>query len=136
MPDLWPEDLGVATDIKPPVAILREQADLLTKKTQGKLEGRITSSGKPDKTFTHQFFITAPALDEYSFRLLSIHHPIDYYPLVLSFDAVNRSTQCGDESEYINVLRDTLADEKTKKIITAILAQLEFEGKQLADVKG
>lgn len=135
MPDLWPKDLGVASDIKPPVAILREQADLLTKKTQGKLEGRITSTGKPDKSFGHQFFVTAPALDEYSFRLLSIQHPIDYYPLNFSFDAVGSSTVCANESEYLSVLRDSLAHERTKKIIAAILAQLEFEGQQLAEAR-
>ena len=30
--DLWPDDIGVASDLKPPAEILREQASFLAKK--------------------------------------------------------------------------------------------------------
>lgn len=123
MPDLWPAELGVS-NITPPVSIMREQADLLTKKTQAKLEGRVVSS-RDKQNFIHKFFILAPALDDYSYALFSITHPIDYYPLELFFYPLDQEKRCADEAEFINVVKGLLAHARTKVVISAILAQID-----------
>ncbi len=41
-PDLWPDDIG-DSKMKPPVAILRDQATHLKTKTGGLIEAEVTS---------------------------------------------------------------------------------------------
>jgi hypothetical protein len=91
MDDLWPDNLQVV-NFKAPVAILREQAEFLGRKTQNIVEGRvqdISSSpgrlilGATIQDFYYGFELVAPALGSYSFRLLSIQHGLAVYPLYL-----------------------------------------------------
>jgi hypothetical protein len=127
MPNLWPADLGTGggNDGNPPVALLLEQAEELTKQTNNLLQGRVVSSRDRD-TFVHQFFIVAPALENYSYRLLSISHPIENYPLGFGFDAISTNYHCANEPDYTAVLKDALAHERTRKIINALLAQIKW----------
>lgn len=128
MPDLWPADLG---DFKlmPPVSILREQADWLSKKTKGRLDGKVIS-GRDSSSFLHRFLVVAPALDNYSYELFKVWHPIDYYPLKFSMGSSAYSKECKDEQQFLAAIKEFLADEKTKRVVSAILAQIEEEQPQ------
>ena len=79
IPDLWP-DLGQA-EIVPPVAILRQQATALGKKTNYLLDGRVGTTVGLDGTFRHTFSIIAPTLGDYSYELFWIEHHADQYPV-------------------------------------------------------
>lgn len=142
MPDLWPE-IGVP-NIRTPVSVLREQASLLGAKTNNVLEGDVT---KVDGAvhwavsweFIYVFHIVAPLLKDFRYRLLSIAHRIDMYPLRvrLSEELVREITDAGapfifnsyyvaeteNEEAFMELIRLTLNSAKTMKIIHSLLAQ-------------
>lgn len=147
MPNLWPDDFGTSV-VTPPITILREQAEYLGKQTKGMVDGRVLTAKVDDSTphwtsaesdaedllfrnpkedaeaLWHRFYLEVPALDNYRYLLLTVVHPIALYPLRLYDNATDKTYKCADENEFVQRLRDILTAEKTKKIITAILAQV------------
>ena len=68
--DLWPSPVGSPSST-PPVTILRSQAALLASKTDGLVEAFVIS-GKLGADLHYQFYLRAPALDNYAYLLLSV----------------------------------------------------------------
>ena len=97
---------------------------MLPRKTNGLLAGRVSSS-KSGKDFLHSLFLVAPALDNYSYQLLSVRHPPEIYPLGLYDYPNDREAVCHTEEQLIEQLRRTFASEATKKVINALLSQIE-----------
>src|SRR4051794_23147717 len=127
IPDLWPEDLGHETSILMPVHIMREQASKLTERTKGLLEGHVEStapSGDSD-SFSHSFFIVAPAVDNYKHLLFWVNHRIAGYPVNVCQPGQPASTTnvAKDEESFVEKLKAIFAQDKTKAIIQALLAQ-------------
>ncbi len=58
--DLWPTDIAT-TELRSPVAILREQATLLADKTEGLVIGQIRT-GTVGGQLQHTFMLVAPTL--------------------------------------------------------------------------
>jgi hypothetical protein len=81
IPDLWP-DIEQSKDVLP-VTILREQAAALGKKTSHLLEGRVSTRTDEDGNFVHSFYVVAPTMDNYSYRLLTITHGAEPYPVTV-----------------------------------------------------
>ena len=85
--NLWPEDIAV-TDAVAPVSILKEQASLLGNRTRNLVEGsvsrRIDIDSFGDDSFWYEFDLVAPALNRYQYRLFSIKHSINFYPLTIT----------------------------------------------------
>ena len=120
IPDLWPDI--EQSQVTPPVAILREQAAALGRKTNYLLNGRVFTRTEGTR-FIHEFEIIAPALDDYSYKLFSIEHGPDPYPVVVpTRPAV---APIGSETELIGFVRDVLNSEKTKKVVGSLLAQVK-----------
>jgi hypothetical protein len=116
IPDLWPEI--EQSQVVPPVAILREQAALLGKKTNYLLEGRVvtrTNSGR----FFHSVYIVAPALDGYEYKLFDISHDERLYPVQINVASLN------SEQEFMEHIRDILNSDKTKSVVSSLLAQVK-----------
>ena len=122
MQDLWPDDFGKFT-VVPPVVILREQADLLGKKTKGLITAEVRSY-EDNKQFRHKFYLVVPTLGNYSYLLLSAAHDIRLYPAGLLDSSTDTSYECNSEQEFIVRLRAILATEQTKQIVGAILSQI------------
>ena len=123
MPDLWPDDFG-QDNSTPPVTILREQADLLGRKTRGTVEGLVKTSREVDN-FVHQFFAVAPALDNYTYLLFVVVHPIQFYPLEIRAAVMGRGFRSASEEQFIEHLRTILTSDETKRLITALRVQSE-----------
>lgn len=123
MDDLWPTDFGTF-DTPPPRSILREQADLLSKKTRGALEGVVTTSPHGNG-FAHNLMVVVPLLDNYTYRLLVVVHPLQFYPLDLQADVMGQTFRCGTEQEFKEKLRAVLGSDQAKNVIKAIRAQLD-----------
>jgi hypothetical protein len=138
MPNLWPDDFGTFT-LTPPITILREQAEFLGKKTRGMVGGRVLTSKEADhwtpaegdpplRSFSgdlhHDFYLEVPSLDNYLYLLFAVVHPLDLYPLELLDNAANKTYQCKDEGEFVQRLQDLLSSDRTKKVISALLAQV------------
>lgn len=130
-------DLGLETVVTP-VSVLRTQAKLLGERTRGLLEGEV-------KTFTqggyvyHDLNVVVPALDNYRYRLLRVHHPMSLYPVFVDeepmpfgsmrpikpIQPVQMLGEDGlkDEDALLEWLRQALAREETKRILANLYAQ-------------
>jgi hypothetical protein len=126
MPDLWPGTFG---DVKvtPPVKLLREQADLLGDKTGGLLEGLVSTS-KDGENFVHSFYVVAPSLEDYSYQLFAVNHPLEFYPALIWAGNSEQPIRSADAEQFEEHLRQVLGSERTLKVIAALLAQVERPG--------
>lgn len=153
MNDLWAEDIGGAVVVKTPVALLKEQASLLGKKTQNLVIGKVVSvpnmhDSESNKRITHRFYVVAPALGDYSYTLFSVSHGLDMYPLMvvvevnvfkelsddvkakrytLGFVVSDNAVSINSEDEFIDVLGQILKSNRVRQVINGLLAQsLEY----------
>ena len=94
MPKLWPDDL-VRGDLVVPLTILQEQAMMLATITDGlvkadvRLMQRVTESTKEKKAndeFIYGFYLLAPLLDNYSYRLFMIFRDATLFPVYFQVD--------------------------------------------------
>lgn len=131
MSDLWPDNLADIGNLQVPSMILKEQADILAKKTRNILEGNVFSSTDRDSEDPHQiiwhFQIFSPAL-RYSYELFSITHNVELYPVCFFSDDPEIATagQLGmlsDEQELIALLRRVFSTGRTLRIIKSLVAQ-------------
>ena len=128
--DLWPGDLGVS-DTLPPVAILREQAALLAKKTKGLLEGEVVSRaerrvrGGHTHDFLHEFRIRAPGFGDYTYSLFDVRHDYTLYPVSIRFHPVDEEYEAKSEDEFLRRLEQVFSDPETRTIIDALLLQIQ-----------
>ena len=138
MLDLWPTDISHSR-MRAPVTILREQALLLDEKTKGVVKAsvkRIVSDSESNITdndiFKYEFFIIAPPIADFHYRLFTISHGIELYPISVAFDNYSRhdfadneneKRQINSETDFIDALRTIFSSKKTKKVIHAMLAQ-------------
>ena len=120
--DLWPEDIAV-TDLISPISILKEQAAHLGEKTQNLVKGEVVQDSANNQSFAYSFYLVAPALQHYKYRLFRVIHPVSFYPLMLAFDVSSSQATVNNQSELIENLRTFFADENTTKVIKALIAQ-------------
>jgi hypothetical protein len=113
--DFWGEIQ--VSEIRTPASILREQAALLGPKTQNVIEARVETAVTADDKFAHAFYLVAPGLDNYRYRLLQITHPIGLYP-VISPPHVLKT-----EEEFTAWLHKKLSSDQTRRIVANLLAQ-------------
>jgi hypothetical protein len=123
-PSLWPEDIAV-TDAVAPVVILKEQASLLGQRTQNLVEARVHPGqlhyvGYP---FVYYFELVAPALDNYRYRLFGISHGVEFYPVRIEFEEFDGYRDAISESEFMDELAKIFSSERTKRIISSLIAQ-------------
>jgi len=127
--NLWPEDIAV-TDAVAPVSLLKEQASLLGDRTKNLVEGRVTPGvGKSvalmlEGGFTYDFDIVAPALNNYRYRLFSVSHGVEFYPLVIDAPPFSvAELHVENEEEFLKTLEAIFSSDKTKRIISSLIAQ-------------
>jgi hypothetical protein len=133
--DLWP-DLNSATIITP-ASILKTQAAALSQKTNGLLQGEVETSFR-GKSIIHEFDLVVPALENYRYSLLRIHHEPTLYPVyvdespipVVAGENTGRHNWYSttayvlqDEAAFRAWLRQALAAPDTKRILENLLAQ-------------
>ncbi|HUY32629.1 MAG TPA: hypothetical protein VMV69_07585 [Pirellulales bacterium] len=121
--DLWPEDIA-GQPVRTPVQILREQAVLLGQKTKNVVEGRVEQSGRSpyDDKFHHAFYIKAPIL-RYQYRLFTIDHDINLYPLRLIRDNDEPPIEAANADEFQEALRAVFSSEDTRRVVQNLVAQ-------------
>jgi hypothetical protein len=125
IPDLWPEI--EQTQVVPPVAILREQAALLGQKTNYLLQGRVQTTVDLHGRFVHSFYIVAPALDDYTYKLFEVKHDANQYPV--EADSLGRTgpltVDLNSEQQLLDHIRKILNSDKTKRVVGSLLAQVK-----------
>lgn len=140
--DLW-GDLPSAETIRTPYTILKEQASILTEKTNSLLIGEVKMSPQIEypgiikslvdqerqqsQSFVAFLRIKVPSLNNYTYSVLKIQYPLpDLYPvLVTSFVAAeDRECECATEAEFENALGKVLSSSDVKRVISGLLAQV------------
>ncbi len=126
---LWPQDLAPTAE-RTPLTILKEQAAQLGVATKNLLVGQVTTQSHLDGNepyFNHWFNIVAPALDRYAYQLLTVSHRMDLYPLTINFHATKPPTltKVTSEAEFVAYLQQVFASAETRRIIGALLAQVQ-----------
>jgi len=153
MENLWPDNIAV-TEKKAPVTILREQASMLGEKTQNIVIGQVqelpyqeekflafllpeldiqNQESKQEFRFYYGFYIVAPSIGNYRYKLFTILYKIDFYPIIIRVDddikneissGNARQISANSEEEFSELLKRIFHSQKTKKIIGAILSQV------------
>jgi len=137
--NLWPTDIEV-TSVTPPVTILGQQATMLGNMTKNIILGDVKARESEEYDFSYIFYIVAPALNNYRYKLLTIYHNIDLYPVTIQveediFNEVPKSITraigeripnsifAKSEEQFTEVLKAIFNSSKAKKVISALLAQ-------------
>lgn len=124
--DLW-GDLPNAENLRTPHAILLEQGNLLTEKTRGLLNG-VVGRRQENQNFVLTFQIIAPPLNNYSYAICSVQHPITLYPaLFLTHGRGAQWERCNDEAAFVDRLRKELGSDQVQRVITGLLAQIRAD---------
>lgn len=131
--DLWPTELKPIPDQLPPITILKQQAALLGQRTKNLIEGQVeTETSDYQRFLHHKLFLVAPALNFYRYALLDVeHHVTVMYPAKITVIWSDRkepeqqelTIEAADEQQFKEALKRVFADEETKRVIGALLAQ-------------
>jgi hypothetical protein len=128
IPNLWPEDLGQTPIEAPlPLAILKEQATFLAKKTKNALKGEVENYTLESKN-VYNFCIVAPKLNFYKYSLIEAkHEKFTDFPVEIRYESSNGDQYietAKTEMEFIKLLGKILSNDRTKKIISTLLYQI------------
>ena len=133
--DLWP-DINPAA-IVTPASILKTQAAALSQKSKGLLQGEVETWAYEQNIY-HRFSLVVPALENYRYSLLRVHHLPTVYPVyidesplpVIEGESTDWNSAAGqttyslqDEASFRGWLRKALAATETKRILESLLAQ-------------
>ena len=101
----------------PAFKLMREQADLLRKKTDGKLEGHLVLSlDRNNHAFQARFFIVAPALD-YRYELFHVRQrQLEYFPVEL-YRGGEKVATCANLQEFEETLSLALRSKATRTVL-------------------
>ena len=122
--DLWgdiPEVLELT-----PRDLMREQAVYLEQRTKGLLTAEVVLSSEPVNKGalkqTQTFYLVVSTM-QYRYELFSIYQKdaIVVYPVLFTIN--DKRVEVQNEEQLINVMRDILASDKTKRIVSSLLAQ-------------
>ncbi len=141
MDSLWGEISNET--INTPKGILEEQAEYLKENT-GKLvyaevERNFISEKKNEGILVFDFLIKGRYMDDFSYKLLSIRHPIDLYPVQVIVDQkafkeieaafegqkfiLNANTfEADKEKIYVEILKAVFTSTRSKNLITGIIS--------------
>jgi|APLak6261659120_1056016.scaffolds.fasta_scaffold17298_1 hypothetical protein len=109
---------------RPPIAVLKELAQGLEKRTKGLLVGRVEQFFS-DPDFSLQFYITAPSLNNYSYEVFSVTHDLSFYPLHIWWTVSQTSRIAGNQEDFEKELKTIFSSPEVKKVINGLLAQIQ-----------
>jgi hypothetical protein len=120
-----------------PSSLLRKQADVLSKLTDGLLVGRVTNApvkmgGEP--MMQNSFAIVAPALSNYSVDVLRLYHPPVLYPAkirgVLGLEPL---VEVEDEKALRAELKKIFQSDEVRRVVRSLIAQINEEKASKSD---
>jgi hypothetical protein len=111
-------------DIHSPDRILRDQADALRAETHGALVGVVETINRGPGALTHELWIRVPALNNYSFHLLSYTHSGKMYPgnVESMIDDLSLG-RVENEEQFDKYMRALLSSPECQDIVGALLTQ-------------
>jgi hypothetical protein len=121
---LW-GDLSQVELFRTPFTILKEQAAILSEQTKGLLVGEIQRAQDSSKVTHLSMHILAPSLGNYRYEVVDVQHEVAIYPLIIFDKAGQPPKRCHSEQEFEQSLGEILASQKTKKVISALLSDIQ-----------
>jgi len=119
--DLW-GDLPDVPSIRTPEMILVEQAEIITKRTQGLLLGQVKKAVSASGTINVELQVKAPYLNGYTYGVVICRYKVlALYPAEVISDGT--SQECGNEAALIDELAIRLKSERTRNAIQSLIAQ-------------
>ena len=119
---MWGE-ISSPVDERTPTSILREQAAILNQLTRGVLIGSVEQEPTTNNTLLYTFAITAPAINNHRFLILTVQYSLTIYPLTLTDHTTQVQRQCLNEEAFTSTLKNILSSNQVKRVITALLVQ-------------
>jgi hypothetical protein len=129
--DLW-GDIPEADTTTAPVTLLRQQASVLGSKTANVLEGvvsrararRIRRIAQGEETVELRFYIRCTALDNYTFHVLTLKHPLlTIFPVSIHDEVAERDHVCQSEDELRDALHRIFTSQQLRGVISALLRE-------------
>jgi hypothetical protein len=120
--NMWGE-ISDPVNQRTPTSILREQAAILSQITKGILIGSIEQDPTSNNTLVYNFAVTAPAINNHKFSILTVQYSITIYPLTLTDRTTQVQRQCLNEDSFASTLKSILSSLQVKRVITALLIQ-------------
>ena len=128
--DFWPSDL-IDESVIPPVTILKRAASELSDRTRGLLLGDVRFMGKgDDETLFYSLQIVCPALDNFSYGILSMSHGIGLYPTSVTA-AFLGDGEASNADELAALIRSVLQHDDVKRIVSSLIVQSKDGGRAL-----
>ena len=119
--NLW-GDLSEVERVVTPKEILLEQANVLTQATKGVLVGQVSNNNKSDG-FSYDLEVCVPALNNYTYTILTVQHQIELYPLRIITNGGGRYMNCASEEEFTSALMNVLSSKEVKRVLSSLLSQ-------------
>lgn len=110
IPSLWPSDIMV--DVRPPLEILRGQAEKIAEITQGILTAEVTTVTGHEDFAVHRLDLVAAKLDGRAYRILTGTHRAAFYPVVIEADLYRLS--------YKEAIARTIAGNSLAAALTSV----------------
>jgi hypothetical protein len=120
--NMWGE-INDPVNQRTPTSILREQASVLSRLTNGVLIGSIEQEPTTNNTLIYNFAITAPAINNHKFAILTVQYSITIYPLTVTDHTVHVQRQSLNEEAFTATLKGILSSTQVKRVISALLIQ-------------
>ncbi len=125
--DLWGGGFH-PSDVEPaPVALLREQASLLSSKTEGRVVGDVKEHVSSDGTVWTSLYARVPALGDYEHKIISLSFPVTARDLGFPSPLTAVNTRDGDKVEFDDMgrfrdwLRTVLTSDEVRSIINKLM---------------
>ena len=130
--NLWGK-LLVEENIRTPYVILKEQASILTEKTNGLLIGNVSKSnlGGTDARIRCTLEIKVPSINNYLISIVSIFYPVTFYPLTIRSELTDNSFENCDTAEDLEIkLGKILSSKEVSKIISGLLSDIRADAEK------
>ena len=125
--NLW-GDLPIEDNVRTPYIILKEQASILTKATNGLLIGEVTKRRVNVNKTECDLIIKVPSINNYTISIVDITYPVTIYPLHIKSDFTKHTlTECKTEEELENALHNRLSSEEVRRIISGLLSEVRAD---------
>jgi hypothetical protein len=122
---LWGE-LPKNVEVRTPFLILKEQASILTQKTNGLLIGDVARISSHDPDFWVILRIKVPALNSYTYSVAEVKYPPQIYPLTIrDLNEPGSPVKCSSEEEFEAALSQILSSDPVKRVISTLLADIQ-----------
>lgn len=123
--NLWGE-IPKNVEVRTPFLILKEQASILAKMTNGLLLCEAQRIPSLDEKFSVRLRIIVPALNSYTYSLVEVTYPLQLYPLrIIDLTGSGQPVVCSSEEEFEAALSKILSSDAVKRVISTLLADIQ-----------